>query len=247
MNDVQLIGPGSSETKLAELNGSVLEGMEVRTGADSRVELTFANQTISRLGGNSVFDFKKGTRNLTLNDGVILVDVPKSAHGATIRAGAIGAAVTGATAVLEYHPASFKFLVLQGVARLYRPRHFGDSILVRAGQMVIGNPSAVLSDPVDYDVARFVKTCRLIADFAPLRSGALMVKENQKQERRKSRKELIDTNLVIFGEGTLVSLVEPTKEEQGAANTSAPAATPTAAVTPIGVLPRVDTRSDIPR
>jgi hypothetical protein len=97
--------------------------------------------------------------------------------------------------------------VLEGTGRLYRPGHLGDSVLVSAGQLVIGNPSAAVSDPVDFDIARFVKTSRFITDFSPLRSEKLILAESDKQQREKSKKSLIETNLVIFGGGTRVSLV----------------------------------------
>ena len=109
--------------------------------------------------------------------------------------------------MIEYHPGVYKFLVLEGTGRLYRPGHLGDSVLVRAGQMVFGNPDAALSDPVDVDIDRFMKTSRFITDFPPLRSEKSIMAESQKQQREKSNKTLIDTNLVIFGGGTQVSLI----------------------------------------
>jgi hypothetical protein len=75
--------------------------------------------------------------------------------------------------------------------------------------MVIGNPNAAVSDPVDFDISRFTKTSCLISDFPPLRSEHSIVAEGQKQQREKSKKTLIDTNLVIFGGGTRMSLVGP--------------------------------------
>ena len=73
--------------------------------------------------------------------------------------------------------------------------------------MVFGNPEVALSDPVDVDIDRFMKTSRFITDFPPLRSQKSIVAESQKQQREKSNKILIDTNLVIFGGGTQVSVV----------------------------------------
>ena len=174
----------------------------------------------------------------------MLVDVPKSAWGATLRGGGVAASIRGTTSVFEFHPGSFKFLVLQGEARLYRAGHVGDSVVVSAGRMVFGNPSAGLSDPVDFDVRRFVTTCRLIGDFAPLRSAAFLAKRSEKQDREKSKKQLIETNLVIFGEGTLVSLVDPAKENGSAATVDA-APPPTA--TPIGLQPPTNRIIDRPR
>lgn len=206
--DVQLVGTDAAG-RMAAVNDSVSEGTKVRTGADSRVELTFNDKTITRLGANAVFDFRDGTRNLNLEEGVLLLQVPKSAKGARICAAPIAAAISGTTVVLEYHATYYKFLVLDGTARLYRPGHLGDSILVKAGQMVFGQPKMALSDPVDFDIGRFLKTSRFITDFSPLGSESLMARESQKQQREKTKKNLIDTNLVIVGGGTVVSLVDP--------------------------------------
>jgi hypothetical protein len=210
----------------AAVNDSISEGTKVRTGADSRVELTFSDKTITRLGANTVFDFRDGTRNLNLEEGALLLQVRKNANGARISAGAIAAAVTGTTVVLEYHAAYYKFLILDGTARLYRPGHLGDSILVKAGQMVFGQPKAALSDPVDFDIGRFLKTSRFITDFSPLSSESLMTNESQKQQREKTKKNLIDTNLVIFGGGTVVSLVDPAQVAAIDQEKTGPSATP---------------------
>lgn len=234
------LGEANATPRAAAVNDNVPEGTAVGTGIDSRAELTFGDNTVTRLGAKSVFHFKKGARILELNDGVMLVDVPKSAWGAILRGGGVAASIRGTTSVFEFHAGSFKFLVLQGEARLYRPGHVGDSVVVSAGRMVFGNPSAALSDPVDFDVRRFVTTCRLINDFAPLRSAALLAKRSDNQEREKSKKRLIETNLVIFGEGTLVSLIDPAKEKASATTGDSTNGQPTPLATPIGVQPPID-------
>jgi hypothetical protein len=223
--NVQLVRTNAAG-RSAAVNDSISEGTKVRTGADSRVELTFSDKTITRLGANTVFDFRDGTRNLNLEEGALLLQVRKNANGARISAGAIAAAVTGTTVVLEYHAAYYKFLILDGTARLYRPGHLGDSILVKAGQMVFGQPKAALSDPVDFDIGRFIKTSRFITDFSPLGSESLMASESQKQQREKTKKNLIDTNLVIFGGGTVVSLVDPAQVAAIDQEKAGPSATP---------------------
>lgn len=198
----------------------------MRTGKDSHAELTFSDQTVVRLVANTAFSFKNGTHDLSLGEGAVLVQAPNSAERATIHAAGVAAAVTGATVMIEYHPSVCKFLVLEGTGRLYRPAHLGDSVLVHAGQMVIGNPNAAVSDPVDFDIARFVKTSRSIVGLPPLRSEKLIAAESQKQQREKSNKTLIDTNLVIFGGGTRVSLVDSPQTSAAGRTTAAPATTP---------------------
>jgi hypothetical protein len=163
----------------------------------------------------------------------VLVQVPKSANGTTIHAAGVAAAITGTTVMIEYHPGVCKFLVLQGTDRLYRPGHLGDSVLVGPGQMVIGNPSAALSDPVNFDIARFVKTSAFLVGLPPLRSKSSIAFEAQKQQREKSKKTLVETNLVIFGGGTRVSLVGQAQTNTMSPTTAAPATQrPTSSPTP---------------
>src|SRR5437899_293530 len=57
----------------ALMNENVGEGTTVLTGGDSRAELTFADQTVARLGASTIFSFKGGSRNLNLVDGAVLL------------------------------------------------------------------------------------------------------------------------------------------------------------------------------
>ena len=227
VNDVQL-RQGQGTARSAVLNDSVADGTAVQTGLNSRTELTFADQTLARLSANTVFSFNQGTRNLDLADGAVLLQIPKRAGGAKIAAAGMTAAVAGATVIVEYHPHAYiKLISLEGTARLYLKRRWGESVLVRPGQMLIANPDAKsLPDPVDVDLARLLNTARLIADFPPLGSQHLIAKESEKQQHAKSKKTFIDTNLVIFGKGTLVSLTNPLQTNATAQPTTASAAPP---------------------
>jgi len=218
-NQVQLAD--SKNARRASVNDIVHEQTVVRTGNGSRAELSFSDETVVRLAAHTAFDFNRGTRGLNLKDGAALVQAPKEANGATIHAGSVVAAVAGTTVMIEYHPGFYKFLVLEGTVRSYRPGYLGDSVLVRAGQMVFGSPEAALSDPVDVDIDRFMKTSRLITDFPPLRSEKLIIAESRKQQREKSNKSLVDTNLVIFGGGTQVSVTDQERPDTADHKTAA--------------------------
>lgn len=208
-NQVQLLH-NTNAVGRASMNDVVDAGAVVRTGKKSRAELTFSDETAVRLAANTAFSFKSGTRDLNLCEGAVLVQTPRTARGATIHAGKVAAAISGTTVMVEYHPGVCKFLVLEGTGRLYRPGHLGDSVLVGPGQIVMGNPNASLSDPATFDILGFVKTSRLMTDFPPLRSEKMILTETQKQQREKSKKSLVETNLVIFGGGTRVSLIDQT-------------------------------------
>ena len=187
-------------------------GTAVRTGVESRAELTFTDQTLARLGANTIFSFSKGTRNLELGGGVMLLRVPKDAGGAQINTAAVTAAITGTTVMLEYHPNAFiKFIILEGTGRIFRKDHLGESVVLHAGQMLIANPNGKgLPEPVDVDLERLMKTSLLINGFPPLPSDSLIARAINSQDAKKNDGNLIETNLAIFGGGTAVSLIEAT-------------------------------------
>jgi len=205
----------------ASVNDIVRQATVVQTGNGSRAELGFSDETVVRLAAHTAFDFDRGTRGLNLRDGAVLIQAPRNANGVTIHAGSVTATVAGTTVMIEYRSGSYKLLVLEGTARSYRPGHLGDSVLVRAGQMLFGNPEAALSDPVDVDIDRFMKTSVFVTDFPPLPNEKLIMTESQKQQHEKSNKTLIGTNLVIFGGGTQVSVVGQEQTDQSEHKTAA--------------------------
>jgi hypothetical protein len=210
VKDVKLL-PGQGEPRPATLSDNVRGDTAVRTGVDSRAELTFADLTIARLGANTIFSFNEGTRTVDLGNGAILLRVPKGSGGAKVQTAAVTAAITGTTVIVEYHPKSYaKYLVLEGMMRIYLKGILGESVLMNAGQMMILNPNATrLSEPVDFDLERLLKTSLFIQGFRPLGSEPLMADVKQTQLEKKVAGALIDTNLVIFGRGTLVTLTDP--------------------------------------
>ena len=114
VKDVKLL-PNAAAARPAVVSDQVRDGTAVRTGVESRAELTFIDSTLARLGANTIFSFTEGTRNLDLKDGVMLLRVPKNADGAKINTAAVTAAITGTTVMLEYHPRSYiKFWRAQG-------------------------------------------------------------------------------------------------------------------------------------
>src|SRR3981081_3887706 len=60
IKDVRLLGGAGA--RAAAVSDEVREGAAVRTGVESRAELTFADLTITRLGANTVFSFHPGRR-----------------------------------------------------------------------------------------------------------------------------------------------------------------------------------------
>jgi hypothetical protein len=178
IQDVRLLPPNASP-RPASVNDRIQEDTAVRTGVESRTELTFQDMTITRLGSQTIFSFKGGTRTINLKSGSVLLSVPKNSGGGQIKTAAVTASVTGTKIVMQYHPDHYEFRVLEGDARLCQnetknvilPRRENEPcpecVTVRAGQMVSGKPGECLSQPVSFDVAEFIKNSELFAGFGP--------------------------------------------------------------------------------
>jgi FecR-like protein len=210
VKDVKILS-AQAAPRPATLGCVVGGGTTIRTGAKSRSELTLADQTIARLGANTIVRLGDRGRTLNLDEGAILFQVPKDGGGLQIGTGMIMAASTGATGLIERHSHFYmKFLLLEGEARVSVPNHIGESIVMGAGQILITKPDLTsLPDPAYFDIARVMNTCRLVSEFRPLASKNLIAREEQKQTDLTSKGTYIASNLVIFGRGTLVTLIPP--------------------------------------
>jgi len=94
IQDVRVI-PSNAAARPAAVNDSVCQGTAVQTGVQSRSELTFKNQTITRLGEKTIFSVGEGPRTIDLGSGQFLLYAPKKAGGAKVKMGPVTAAITG--------------------------------------------------------------------------------------------------------------------------------------------------------
>src|SRR5205814_906130 len=94
IQDVRLL-PSNASPRPAAVNDNVRQGTAVQTGVQSRSELTFKDQTITRLGEKTIFSVGKGARSIDLGSGQFLLYVPKHSGGAKVKMGAVTAAITG--------------------------------------------------------------------------------------------------------------------------------------------------------
>jgi hypothetical protein len=94
IQDVRVL-PSNAAARPAAVNDSVRQGTAVQTGVQSRSELTFKDQTITRLGEKTIFSVGEGTRTIDLGSGQFLLSVPKKAGGAKVKIGVVTAAITG--------------------------------------------------------------------------------------------------------------------------------------------------------
>src|SRR5437762_5179199 len=176
IHEVKLV-PENAAAREAALNDNVPEDTGVRTGGDSRSELTFPDLTITRLGANTIFSFNKSGRTAKVDTGSILLRVPKDSGGGTIRSSAVTVAITGTTVIFEGSRSSrSKLYNLEGSSRVALKSKPSDWRKVLGGQMLdIPAGATTLPMPVNFDVNQLMQTHPLITDFKPLPSAPLIM------------------------------------------------------------------------
>src|SRR5437660_196118 len=175
-HDVQSL-PAQADARPAAINDKVDEDTALRTGTDSRSELTFADLTITRLGENTIFSFNKAGRSVRLDNGSILLYARKNSGAAQISTKAATVGITGTTVIFESKPDSYdRLIVLEGVARFSLNNNPDQSAEVRGGQLLNVNAGAKkLPKPGRVDLRRIIRTHPLIKDFPPLPSLDLIL------------------------------------------------------------------------
>jgi hypothetical protein len=136
VHDVRVL-PSKASARPASVNETIGQGTGVRTGSDSRAELTFSDLSLTRLGANTVFSFDQGARSLNLTSGAALICVPPDAGSVRVIAPAVTAAISGGIAMAETHKNSWiKIIIIegQGVVTL---KSSGKSLTLHPGQMIV--------------------------------------------------------------------------------------------------------------
>jgi filamentous hemagglutinin len=172
IHDVNLLS-GHAPPRPATVSDEVREGTAVRTGNDSRAELTFSDLTITRMGANTVFSFNDAARQVNLDSGAVLLSIPRNAAPAHVNTAAATAAVSGGTAVADFHEA-FRFYVVEGQGVVTSKKYPNESITLKAGETITVDVNGHLGSVNHFDVARMVKSGQLFTAFGPLPNADLI-------------------------------------------------------------------------
>jgi hypothetical protein len=165
VNDVSVINPDSMNGRPAKPDDVFHSPDIMKTGAGSRSEMVADDQTITRVGANTLFSFQPKERIINLKQGSVLFQSPTGKGGGTIRTAAATASVLGTTIiVVATKDGGFKLMVLEGKAKLTMPD--GTVIFVRGGQLAVVPPGSGKPGPViDFLLRDEVQTSLLVAGF----------------------------------------------------------------------------------
>ena len=185
VRDVRVL-PSRATARPASLNETIRQGSGVRTGTESRAELTFSDQSLTRLGANTVFSFDQGARDLNLTSGAALICVPPASGSVRVSAPAISAAISGGIAMTEAHKNSWtKFIVIegQGVVTL---KANGKTLTLFPGQMIALPPGARQFTKVQNIDLKKLTDNSLLIRFARLPNWAWELIQREIENQRSS-------------------------------------------------------------
>lgn len=202
VNDVK-VSERASSPRSANVGQRLGGSSTLLTGRESRAELTFQDQTITRIGANSVFRFGSGSRDMEIERGSFLLQVPKNAGGARIRTATVTAAITGTTTMMEFSPGQWiKFIVLEGSAHLTNRN--GRTIAIPPGQMLVMHPDAEnFPKPVTINIKKLVQTSRLMdrKTFGDLNAPAVALIDQSVEQQMVERRggNLLPSGVIVSG------------------------------------------------
>ena len=194
IREVHLLA-SKTASRPATVNDTVHEGTAVRTGTDSRAELLFLDQTLTRLGANTVFSFGASARTYDLGSGAVLMTAPKQAGTVKISTAVATCAVSGFTGIWETHKNNWnKVLFYEGDGYVALKKNPNDQRYMHSQQILIFRPDAnVLPQPQDFNVCAAISNGLLITGFKnQLPSMPLLVAECEKQKYSPVTTNLID-------------------------------------------------------
>ena len=203
IKEANVLGGAGNAVVPAKTNMVFHSPDRVRTGSASRVELTAPDQTITRVGANTVFTFANQGRTIELEKGGVLFHAPAGVGGGTVQHHGAAAAVLGTTMICSVMPdGRFKVLDLEGKVRVTLKN--GLAVELKAGQMVV-----VTTDDENFEGVEFFNLKELVARLSlvigfsrPLASMPLIelaILEQRRQIVSGEIKSLISANVSDFG------------------------------------------------
>lgn len=165
VNDVAVFDPQSRNSNPAKAAELFRSPEIMKTGAASRSEMVAEDQTITRVGANTLFSFEPKERVINLREGSVLFQSPAGKGGGTIRTAAATASVLGTTIIVAAtKDGGFKLLVLEGRGEVRMPN--GKHRMLHGGQMIFVPAGAKDPGPVlDFRLKAEVDTGLLVRGF----------------------------------------------------------------------------------
>jgi mannose-6-phosphate isomerase-like protein (cupin superfamily) len=159
-------GPSQSVDSAPAPTGTVLQdGEYLKTGGESLAEMKLPNQTVTRLGSNTIFNYSAASNQVDLQAGTVLFSKPKDGRQLNIKTEAVTAAILGTTGFLHVHHqgshTSYMFGLIEGKASLTVD---GKVFVIHDGELLMFSPGAP-PQIIAFNVPLMIKTSPLFTKF----------------------------------------------------------------------------------
>lgn len=207
VNSVRVIEPATKKTGTAKVQAEFNAPSILRTGPDSRAEMISSDQTVTRVGQNTVFSFEPNSREVDLEKGSVLFQSPSGKGGGTIKTPSASAAVLGTTLIATTTKnGGFKVLLVEGKGRVTAAD--GSVRTLTSGQLVYALPGGKLSNVFEFRLSQQVGAAKLVSGFKkPLPSAAKIAAAIARQEKDIVSGKAIATNFLASSSPNYAYLV----------------------------------------
>jgi FecR protein len=203
VNDVQIISAADQAKKAATVNDIFAMPDILRTGAASRAELVAEDDTITRVGANTIFSFDPANRTIDLQQGSLLFHSPHGKGGGTIHTGSATASVLGSTLIVTTTPnGGFKVIALEDNAEIHLRNGLKQKL--KPGQMTFILPGGSELAPIlIFRLDELIRNSLLVKGFnQPLTSLPLILNQVDKQTKLMKTGRATDTGLLAGNNAT---------------------------------------------
>ena len=197
VNEVEIISAADEKKINAAVNDIFTIPDVLRTGPASRAELLAQDDTITRVGANTIFSFDPASRTIDLKQGSLLFHSPHGKGGGSIHTGSATASVLGSTLIVTATPnGGFKVIALEDEAAIKLPNGLHQRL--SPGQMTYILPGGTHLAPIIlFRLDDLVMNSLLVKGFVhPLPSMPLILLEIDRQNKLIKSGKATDTGLL---------------------------------------------------
>ena len=209
VKDVKILNVATKAETTAKVGDVLVPPNVIKTGADSRAELVAEDQTVTRVGANTIFSVEANSRDVNIAKGSVLFHSPAGKGGGNIKSAGATASVLGTTLIVGANQAGgFKVMLLEGKGQVSGAG--GGGTKLTAGQMSFAMPGQAPSQPLNFELKGQVSGSKLVGGFSkPLASIAKIEAAVSVQQAKIASGDMASTGLMIGSSPSVAFKLDP--------------------------------------
>jgi hypothetical protein len=197
VKDVKILNVATKAETPAKVGDVLTPPNVIKTGVDSRAELVAEDNTVTRVGANTMFSVEADSRDVNIAKGSVMFHSPSGRGGGRIKSAGATASVLGTTLIVGANQqGGFKVMLLEGKGQVTGAS--GGAVKLNAGQMSFAMPGQAVSQPLNFELKGQVAGSKLIGGFSkPVASIAKIEAAIATQQAQIAGGQLSNTGLLI--------------------------------------------------